>query len=440
VIRFVIAGLLFLSFLFAQSGRQVVPPISVHQYSGISPLSANADKLHTFDLQGYARIVRLRDAKVIADPAPYPEAHWDNIDDDLMWVIGSGTNHSPNRIETWRPSNGKYQTVIDYRGRFSMINTGATSDITYDDWEAFFAPHEHQVCAVDLKGQKTYCLDYNAPDPVNKMGATKEVDYVAVTPRDSKSGRHYVLLMATPAMAVFSVDETAGTLHWIVRPEVVVPLMGSGKGNNDGNCDPGESCATTPHGDVFVAADGQIYFSTEVGIEIHSATQNACESGQAFMRLNAGAKMTRPENAFGISGGGLKYFRDYPCGSQWPSQHTGCARWGQTCVISFTSPPVPAGSNLATPRHGEIWLINLDGEKRIGNSNSSSEYWATPRASMSMDGTLIIYDSDHGTNGASHAVYSLASGVPPVPRPSSRVAHELTNPGGNATTAAGSAR
>lgn len=431
--KFIIGGLLCGSLLPAQSGKQVVPPSSVHQYSGISPLSANNDKLHTFDIQGHARIVRLRDASVIADNAPYPEAHWDNIDNDLMWLVGAGGIHSKNRIETWRPSTGKYQTVIDYGGRFASITTGATSDISYDDWEAFWAPAEHQLCAVDLKGKKTYCIDYNAPDPVNKMGETKEVDYVAITPRDSKSGLRYVMMFATPAGAVFSVDEAAGTLRWVVRPETVFPLMGSGKGNNDGNCDPGESCLTTPHGDVFLAPDGQVYFQMQVGMEIHTATQNACEAGQGLLRLNAGFKMTKPENAFGVTGGGMKYIGpDFVCGGSqaWSSQHTGCARWGQYCVISFdTGAPQPGQT---APRNEELWLLGLTpagtiSYAKLGSSNSSSEnYWSTARASMSMDGTLVIYDSDYGTHNAKHTVYSLPSGFPAAPRPSfpaARVGH-----------------
>jgi len=425
--KFIFAGLLCGSLLPAQSGKQVVPPTSVHQYSGISPLSASKDKLHTFDIQGHARIVRLRDASVIADNAPYPEAHWDNVDDDLMWVIG--TNHGKNRIETWRPSTGKYQTVIDYGGRFASIGTGATSDISYDDWEAFWAPAEHTVCAVDLKAKKTYCIDYNAPDPVNKIGETKDIDYVAITPRDSRSGLHYVLMFATPAMALFSVDEAAGTLRWIVRPEAVAPLMGA-KGNNDGTCDPGESCLTTPHGDVFVAPDGQVYFQAEVGIEIHTATQNVCESGQALFQLNAGTKMAKLENAFGVTGGGMKYIGpDFVCGGTqaWSSQHTGCARWGQHCVISFdTSPPQPGQT---APRNEELWVLGLTpagtiSYNKLGSSNSSpfltagENYWSTARASMSMDGTLVIYDSDYGTHNARHAVYSFPSGLPAAARPS----------------------
>jgi hypothetical protein len=71
------------------------------------------------------------------------------------------------------PSKGKYQTVIDYGGRLASITTGASSDISYNDWEAFWAPAEPQLCAVDPKAKNTYCIDYNAPDPVNRMGETR---------------------------------------------------------------------------------------------------------------------------------------------------------------------------------------------------------------------------------------------------------------------------
>lgn len=382
--KLIISSLLCGSLLPAQSGKQVVPGTSVHQYSGISALSAKKDKLHTFDLEGHARIVKLSDATTIAQPAPYAEAHWDNIDDDLMWVIGSD---QPN-IRTWRPSTKTYTTVIDYAGRFESITTGATTDITFDNWEAFWAPHEHQLCAVDLTAKKTYCVDVNAPDPNNHLPlTTPDVDYVAVTPRDSKSGLHYVLMLAAPAMGVFSVDETAGKLRWVVRPEAVVPLMGSGRQpqNNDGNCDPGEPCETTPHGDVYVAPDGQVYFQFQAGMETYTAVYNVCEAGQAFMRLNAGLKMTTPENAFGVTGGGLKYKGpDFHCGGEaWSSQHTGCARWGNHCIISFDTGPLQPGQ--IAPRAEELWLIGIDGTGAItyrklgtsGTSNSSNDYWAS---------------------------------------------------------------
>jgi hypothetical protein len=77
---------------------------------------------------------------------------------------------------------------------------------------------------------------------------------------------------------------------------------------------------------------------------------------------------------------------------------------------------------MVTPRQEEIWLLDLNGEKKIGTSNSSNEYWSQARAAMSMDGTIIIYDSDYGTHNATHAIYALESGHSAVPRPSAMAA------------------
>lgn len=188
----------------------MLPPPSSHQYSGISPLSALNDKIHAFWGPIGAWISKVSDGSHIADNAPYPEAQWDNVDDDLLWVIGGHdqTNHPTNLIEQWRPSTGAYTTWIDYTGRFQTIVTGSTSGMTYDNWIAFWAPAEHTLCGVDLLAKKDYCLDVNVPDPVNHLpSATPAVDYVAATPRDSKSSLHYVLMLATPAMGVFEEDE-----------------------------------------------------------------------------------------------------------------------------------------------------------------------------------------------------------------------------------------
>jgi hypothetical protein len=435
------AVLLFAATLAAQDGRLVRPPESLHQYSGISPLSAAGDKLHTFKGGDPALIVKLSNGSIIARDAPYPEAHWDNVDDDLIYVIGGPQGANVPAIQTWRPSTRKYSTFIDYKGRFQSITTGSTTDITYDNWEAFWAPNEHTLCAVDLTAKKTYCVDVTAPDPLNHLPGLPNVDYVAATPRDSKSGLHYVLMLGGPAMGVFSVDETAGVLRWVVRPELVIPWMGnngSKANNNDGNCDPGEACLQGPHGDVFVGPDGQVYFEMMADMEsTFPGGASVCQRGQALMRLNAGLKMSTPENFANVTGGGLKYIGpDMICGGTqtWSAGHTGCARWGQHCVISFDTPAVPPGQ--IAPKAEELWLIGLDSNNaitysRLGNSNSSimtgngpnaaSSYWSSARAAMSMDGTQVIYDSDAGSNSAHHAVYQLTTGLPAVKRPSAQV-------------------
>ncbi len=417
---------LFAATLAAQDGRMVIST-QVHQYSGISPLSVNMDQLHVMDPSGHASIVKVADGSVIATDAPYPEGHWDNVDNDLMYVVRrNGQNTSP-QISTWRPSTGIYTTYIDYTGVFKSIITGSTADITYDNWFAFWAQTEHTLCAVDLTAQNTYCLDVNAPDPLNHLPlVTPSVDWVAATPRDSMSGLHYVVMMATPAMGVFSVDEAAGVLRWVVRPETVFPWMGA-KGNGDGNCDPGESCLTTPHADILTAADGQVYLSLDAGIEADALS--ICQEGRGLLRLNAGALMTRAENLAGVTGGGMKYAGpDFFCGGYqvWSATHIGCNRWGGHCMVSFDTPKPT--TQTGTPKKNELWLLSTDSTgtpiyTKLGVSstsyvnagpNADANYWSSSRAAMSMDGTQVIYDSDASTNGATHNVYEKASGCQAV--------------------------
>jgi hypothetical protein len=441
IIRCGLAVFLLAVPLAGQDGREVLPPESMHQYSGISPLSVLGDKLHTFNGRDPARIVKVSDGSVVCSNAPYPEFHWDSVDNDLGYAIGAHDAWTSPTIQTYQPSTCAYTTYIDYSGRFEGITTGGTTDLTYDNWEAFYAPNENTLCAVDLTAKKTYCVDVTAADPLNHLSDTPNVDYVAVTPRDSKSGLHYVLMMGAPAMAVFSVDETAGVLRWIVRPELVIPWMGnngSKANNNDGNCDPGEACLVSPHGDVYVAPDGQVYFESMSDMEsTFPGGADVCQRGQSFMRLNAGLKMSTPENFANVTGGGMKYIGpDMRCGGvdTWSAGHTGCARWGGYCVISFDTPVIQPEMPPA-PKTEELWIIGLDANNaitynRLGNSHSSmmtgdgaqqaNSYWSTARAAMSMDGTQVIYDSDAGSNSAHHAVYQLATGLPAVKLPSAQ--------------------
>lgn len=427
--RLYISALLFALAVMAQDGRLVLRSPHVHQYSGISPLSAAGDKIHGFDTQGNSGIFDLRSGRLIQAPAPYPTFHWDTYDNDLGWVIGGENSNAPapNTIYTWRPSSGRYKKAIDFGRRFRAINTGSTADITWDGWTAFWAEAEHNVCAVDLNARKSYCADYLAPDPNNHLqGKPSFIDYIAITPRDSKSGLHYVLFMVSPAMMLFSVDEQAGVLRLVVRPEVVFPGMGIKPSQNyDGNCDPGENCISAPHGDVLQGPDGQVYFVTSYGMEDHDGipghrgTSGFCEAGHAFLRLNTGRLMTKPENFNGVTGGGLKYVRDGSCGSSWPaSDHVGCARFGTWCVVSFD-----AGGGSPAARHSEEWLLGLDASgvvvyKRLGanESDSTADYWSQPRGAMTMDATAVIYDSDANSQGRAHAVYMLPTGVS-APKP-----------------------
>lgn len=157
-----------------------------------------------------------------------------------------------------------------------------------------------------------------------------------------------------------------------------------------------------------------------------------CWRGQALLRLNAGMKMSIPENFAGVTDGGMKVFGpDFKCGGDvWSSGHTGCNRWGGHCIVSFDT-PAPSGEMVNVVKKNELWLLGLNADgspsyKRIGSTSPSFtnahasgdvKYWSQSRAAMSMDGAQIIFDSDRGSNGEHHAVHQLSSGLPAVKRP-----------------------
>ena len=420
-----LAGLSLAIAASAQDGKLVISD-RMHQYSGISPLSVKGDKLHVLTQDSGARIIAYPGGKDLGgDNVPYPAFHWDNSDDDLGYVIGGESANTPkkNAIYQWRVSTRKYIRYIDYAGRFTNINTGSTADTTFDNWIAFWSAAEHTVCAVDLTAKKTYCADYNAPDEHNHLPhATFDGDFVQITPKDSKSGLRYVILEGTPASYVYSVNEAAGNLQLVVRPEVVTPAMGHKPGqNDDGHCDPNETCLTSPHSSVVAAPDGQVYWVLSYGVEgAFNGNAYLCEDNQGALRLNAGALMTKPEKYAGFSGGGLKLILNGHCGGAWPAaEHVGCARNGSYCVVSFA--PDLAATDPGKKR-GQNWLLSFDKSgalsyQLIGATGATgNDYWSSPRSALSMDATTIVYDTDSGSS-KTRKVYTIGTHVGPVGPP-----------------------
>ena len=126
----------------------------------------------------------------------------------------------PTTITKYQISTRTSTTLIDYATdghHFTQISFGGTGDLSADNWAAFWAENEHQVCAVDLNLLKTYCTDYTAANPGNHVG-WNSIDYVLITKgKDVDTNKRYVLLMADPAMGVYSVNERTGVLDFEYR-------------------------------------------------------------------------------------------------------------------------------------------------------------------------------------------------------------------------------
>lgn len=381
---------------------QVLLPAN-HQYSSPSAFNVSGRYLHTLDLAGYSAIVDSATGGYVRAPGsgvPYPDPRWSSLDEDLMYFI------SPSVIYTYRVSTGKTAKYMDYGGRFTAMSSGGTGDLSGDDWMVFFSQPEHTICAVDLPKKADYCVDYLAPSPNNRV-PVNAIDYALISKGvDSKSGLRYVVLLAAPSAAVFSVNVGLRRLDFVFKPELPDgSMVGRPGGNRDNVCDPGETCLETPHGDIFEDSDRQQYFIMSFGREDYSVSPPICDMTLSTIRLNAGLDMLRPES---LGGGRRDVMVLAHCGGEtWFSGHVGCARLKPYCVISTDSPTI--AQNGTSPYWNELLVMKGNGVelRRIALHRSAVlSYWDQPRASISASGDRVAFSSNF--NGLSGQWMSVA--------------------------------
>jgi hypothetical protein len=391
----------------------------IHQYSTPSAFSATGKYIFMATMDGHTRIVNaVTSDAVVPDLAGVFDVwsgFWSAIDDDVLY--GIGTSWARTQIIKYQVSTRQKTTLVDYAAdghHFTSISAGGTGDLSADNWAAFFSENEHQVCAVDLNLIKTYCADYKAANPGSRVG-WDFVDYVMITRgKDIDTNKRYVLLMATPAMAVYSVNESTGALDFEYRgPEIPAGMMGGdtpGVGNKDGICDPGEQCFGAPHADVF-AENGRQYIFVDAGID-----QPACEDDLVSLQISKGLKLLAPVE----SGGGRKVITTlFKCGLNWPSPHFGCARSSSAyCVVSLDTnqPNLPKQvRDGRTPFDSEVMVVRGNGDeiRRLAMHRSvQTQFWDQPRACISPDGSKVLWDSNFG-NPARHRIAVVDTGFSP---------------------------
>jgi hypothetical protein len=415
---------------------------SVHQYSTPSAFSATGKYALLAKLDGHTRIVAVATGSIVADltgKIDYWAGLWSPLDDDVLYGLGDDPVRS--QIVKYQVSTGTKTVLIDYATdghNFTSIGNGSTGDLSVDNWAAFYSDTaHHQVCAVDLNLLRTYCTDYTAPSPNNRVG-WDFIDYVTITKGvDVDTNKRYVLLMAMPAMGVYSVNEQTGNLDFEFRgPETPAGLMGGDGGphNYDGVCDPGESCFGNPHADLFEDS-GRQYLLTDSGQD-----SPTCEDDLASFQISKGYQLMHSVE----SGGGRKIiFTLFKCGLTWPALHLGCAKSTNAfCVVSTHVYPPNLPTEIRdgrTPFEDEVMVMRGNGAevRRLAEHRSVlTEYWDTPRACISNDGSMILWDSNFG-NPADHRIAIAATGfaTPPVGPPCT---YTLSASSLNVTAAGGS--
>jgi hypothetical protein len=374
-------------------------PETLHGYSSPSAISPRSRYVAVFDTSG-SRIVDLKKGSVVyPDTGAPPEGViWDGRDENIMYSLGA-----PGRVTQIVKYDLKAHLVsvlADFSSKFKSISAGGTGEGSKDNWLPFFAPSEEQVCAYSIEGGKVYCADLKAIP-----GGPYKVDFPTMARGvDHTSGKRYLVVVGSPAMLLFSVDEKAGVLRLEMRGPERISFFAPA-GNGDGVCDPGEACVGGSHSDLFEDSAGDQYMM------VVQEFQSPCEVGLVSYRLNAGAKMGIPVEL----GGGMRLIMGlYRCGGKdaWVDLHIGCARSSPYCVVSTTyggfqgtRAPDDKTPFVRTPFISEVFVVRDNGAevRRLAENRSvqftnelANGYWSTPRACISPDGAYVVYDSNFG--------------------------------------------
>ncbi|MEO8595741.1 MAG: hypothetical protein ABI759_20645 [Candidatus Solibacter sp.] len=363
-----------------------------HTYATPSPLSAHAKYLMTWPENGTWDVVDVATTRIVYRRVPANQSYfWDAGDDEVYYYIQDAT------IIRHDLRTNRNAVLIDYAKQpeqFHSIVRGGTGDTSKDNWISFWAPDDKYVCAIDLSHVKTYCADY--ADSQRKL-PYGNIDFTLISKGvDRTSGKRYVMVVAPPAMGIFSVDETAGVL----KPEFRGPESPEKPGNNDGVCDPGERCHVGSHLDTLEDSNGIQYL-----VEDREST-TPCEVSVSSYQLNTGINLLKQVE---LGGGRRKVMTLWRCGRGWVDEHVGCAKAAPYCVISTQAEGRNANDSsepTPTPHANELIVIKENGTEirrlaltRTVYYNGTDNYFAAPRAALSSDGSVVIFDSNFGQRG-----------------------------------------
>ena len=395
---------------FGARVRAVTPGHVHHEYATPNPLSAHNKYLTIFTHEGTWDILDAATGKTVFRTVPGNQTPvWDATVDELYYYVEAAA------VMKRDLRTNKSSVVVNYATQpdhFQRILRGGTGDTSKDNWMSFWAPEEKEICALDLNTVRTYCADYSASQRKLPYG---DVDFTLITKgADKTSGKRYVMLVAPPAMGVFSVDLERGVL----KPEFRGPENLEHPGNHNGVCDPGERCMVGSHIDTMEDSAGIQYIVGD------AETSGPCEIALNTYQINKGVDLLKQVE---LGGGRRKIMTLWRCGPGWVDEHLGCAKAAPYCVVSTQSPlrdPKALAAAKPTPHANEIIVMRENGLeiRRLALTRAvyytdagEGNYWVAPRAAISNDGSLVVCDTNFGEAGAPR-ILLIQTGFPAKPK------------------------
>ena len=147
-----------------------------------------------------------------------------------------------------------------------------------------------------------------------------------------------------------------------------------------------------PHADLTVLADGvtEVFVTNELsGPDETSAWVGGADVQPIDSENPALAYRVLPGPAVGESPPQYLYLIDWG-----GFEHISCRGPIGTCLV--TGYPSPE-NGARDPLEDEIYMINLDGSAvvRLAHHHSTGlDYWSQPRATISLDGRYVVFDTD----------------------------------------------
>jgi hypothetical protein len=399
-----------------QTPMKIVGPNgSVLAYSTQTPFSYKNKyiMLSRIGSGGVSYIYNLKTCALVrtAPHANVGKANWSNYDPEKLYYLDSSTK----KLRLYNVAANTSTDIITFNGTGGYPNlTGltmdGTSEMTKDEWMVIHSPPEDTFCLVNLNiappNTPAYCVTYTSD-----LG-TGSVDFIQHTNVDSVTGLRYVMLQGLPSSQTTSLWQWSDASPTPVFLNKVENTAVGATGDRDGIWETGETYMGTPHCVVSETADGQQFYAS------YDMTETSGNNWTSIGLFQYGGKTFGRSSA----GGGI---RDVYLNGSYSGAHYGNARHKPYILISNvtgqasnptvlrrnygdTSTPIIVASpnralivvenageyvHLVANTHGEI----IESPPSVANSTTIGvTYWPHPFGAMSMDGSLIAFQSTWG--------------------------------------------
>jgi hypothetical protein len=206
---------------FGGTVRRVTAAGQNIQYGALSAFSANGTYVMTSDASGNVDVYTVAtaaEAYANVSGLNINNCAWDATDENIIWCVGAGVITKRNLSGATTTTAADYTSSSGARPAMSSLSMGGTVDITDDGWWAFrdSSSLSGYVCAVNLNGLTTSTQEAKTFCGATAAYSFTDVDFTQITQVDSETHKRYVVAIAAPASVVWSVGAAGLEYEYLI--------------------------------------------------------------------------------------------------------------------------------------------------------------------------------------------------------------------------------